>query len=104
MTNDPAVTAAAVQSQLAQAQLLLAETRLRCRTLLAAARDESDQILADARSAAHRIIADAHAQIGEVDVRERSAFSELWDQTADEALDGFFLAIPEREAADVYRA
>ena len=93
-----------VHTQLAQAQLLLAETRYRCRDLLIAARAESDEIIAEAREIAYRIIADARAQTTGVDTRDRSGFSDLWDKAQDEQVEGFFLGIPEREAADVYNA
>lgn len=91
-------------TQLAQAQLLLAETRLRCRDLLVAARDESDEIIAEAREVAYRIIADARAQTTGTDTRERSAFSRLWESAQDDSVDGFFLSIPERTANDIYKA
>ncbi len=93
-----------VHTQLAQAQLLLAETRLRCRDLLLAARGESDEIIAEAREVAYRIIADARAQTTGTDTRQRSAFSHLWENAQDESVDRFFLSIPERTATDVYNA
>lgn len=93
-----------VHTQLAQAKLLLAETRFRCRDLLVAARGESDEIIAEAREVAHRIIADARAQTTGIETRDRSGFSDLWDRAQDEQIEGFFLEIPVRNAADVYNA
>jgi regulator of protease activity HflC (stomatin/prohibitin superfamily) len=91
-----------VHTHLAQAQLLLAETQLRCRDLLLAARGESDEIIAEAREVAYRIIADARAQTTGTDTRERSVFSQLWENAQDDSVDGFFLSIPERTATDIY--
>ena len=101
---EPREAPASVHTQLAQAQLLLAETRFRCQDLLIAARAESDEIIAEAREVAYRIIADARGQTTGTDTRERSAFSHLWENAQDDSVDGFFLSIPERTATDVYNA
>ncbi|MEM7093382.1 MAG: hypothetical protein AAF567_10300 [Actinomycetota bacterium] len=95
--------AADVRSHLSEAEVLLAETRIVCRDLITAAEHEAASIVEDARAAANRIIADARAQTGDIDVRERSTFSKLWESSDDHGgVDSFFRTIPERSARDVY--
>lgn len=99
--------AADLQAQLAEAQLLLAETRLRCTRLLEAARVEANEMIEDARASARRIIADAQGQVTGVDLRPRSSstFSELWALAADDdQAESFFLEIPARQAVDIFKS
>lgn len=96
---------AAIQAQLAQAQLLLAETRLHCQGLLDAAQSEAAEIIANGRAIAQRVVADARSQTTHVDVRERSSsmFSDLWSELGEEHdPDAFFDGFTARQAEDIF--
>lgn len=105
LSFDEMSASASLQAQLAQAKLLLAETRHHCQALLEAAQAEAETILVTSRDIAQRMVAEARSQMSHVDMRDResSQFSALWaDLEEDHDADGFFDSFAERAAEDIF--